>query len=177
MVRQWIRGGKLLRVIKKDQIMDDDWQRIDEGANPDSYPDGDILISLTAWKEHRATLLERNGKVAVYLKGEEDPADLVPDLDHFEMIALDFPVFKDGRSYSNARLLRERYGFGGELRAVGDVLRDQIYFMQRCGIDSYQVRADKDIEDAMNGFKDFSVTYQTATDGTLPVYKRRNPGV
>lgn len=96
-------------------------------------------------------------------------------LDDFpELIALDFPAFKDGRCYSHARLLRERYDYQGELRAVGDVLRDQLFFMKRCGIDSFQLRSDKDMEDALNAFNDFSVKYQTAADGAPPIYDVRS---
>jgi len=164
-----------LRVIKDNRVIDDNWQRIDEAADPHSYPEGDILVSLPVWNEQKTLLQQRKGKVSVLLRGDDDPADLIEDLDNLKMIALDFPQFKDGRSYSNARLLRERYGYRGELRALGDVLRDQIYFMRRCGIDSFQIRADKDIEDAMKGFTDFSVNYQTAADGALPAYKRRIP--
>ena len=94
-------------------------------------------------------------------------------LDQFELVALEFPKFTDGRSYSHARRLRDRFGYRGEIRAVGEVLRDQLFFMQRCGIDSYQVREDKDAEDALKGLSDFSVKYQTAADGAPPVYKLR----
>lgn len=162
-----------MRVIKNNQVVDDGWQRIESDTGTDIPEAGDIIVPLTVWKEHRSEFPARDGKVGVCLNGEDDPAVLVDDLDQLELIALDFPVFKDGRSYSNARLLRERYGYRGELRAVGDVLRDQIYFMHRCGIDSYQIRPDKDIKDAVSGLTDFSVTYQTAADGALPVYKHR----
>ena len=70
-------------------------------------------------------------------------------------------------------MLRERYGYQGELRAVGDVLRDQLFFLHRCGIDAFQIREDKDIEDAIESFADFSADYQPAADGAVPVYKNR----
>ena len=105
--------------------------------------------------------------------GGDPLEEAVADLAHFQLIALDFPVFRDGRNYSHARLLRERYGYRGELRAVGDVLHDQLFYLRRCGIDSFQVRADKDIEEALRGLSDFSITYQTAADGAIPVYKNR----
>jgi uncharacterized protein (DUF934 family) len=89
------------------------------------------------------------------------------------MIALDFPVFKDGRCYSHARLLKDRYDYKGDLRAIGDVLRDQLFFMHRCGIDSFQIREDKDAEDALNAFNDFTVRYQAAADDAVPIYKLR----
>ena len=163
-----------MQVIKDGQVLEDNWQRLDVEPGQDIPETGDIIVSLPLWKECRNALRNRTGKVGVCLLGEEDPAELQDDLNDLEMIALDFPVFKDGRSYSNARLLRERYGYKGELRALGDVLRDQIFFMHRCGIDSFQIRVDKNIADAVSGLADFSVTYQTAADGALPVYKRRN---
>ena len=82
-------------------------------------------------------------------------------------------TFKDGRSYSHARLLRERYGYKGELRAIGDVLQDQLFFMQRSGIDCFQIRDDKDIEQALNSFEAFSRCYQAAADDAIPIHKQR----
>ena len=92
---------------------------------------------------------------------------------YFIIIALDFPTFKDGRSYSHARLLRERYKYEGELRAIGDVLQDQLFFMKRCGIDSFKVRDDKNIEEALKSFKDFSVRYQAAADDDATISSQR----
>lgn len=162
-----------MRVIKDGVVLEDSWQRIQAETVQDIPETGDVIVPLSLWKTHGGSLLKRSGRVGVCLLGEDDPAELSNDLEQLELIALDFPVFKDGRSYSNARLLRERYGYKGELRAVGDVLRDQIFFMRRCGIDSFQIRADKDITDAVKGLADFSVTYQSAADGALPLYKRR----
>ena len=87
-------------------------------------------------------------------------------------MAVDFPVFRDGRGYSTAFLLRQRLGFTRELRAIGDVLRDQVDFMRRCGFDAYAVRADKNIEDALNGFGEISVRYQGAIDEPRPLFRR-----
>jgi uncharacterized protein (DUF934 family) len=86
---------------------------------------------------------------------------------------VNFPKFADGRGYSTARLLRERYGYHGEIRAIGDVLHDQLFFMKRCGFDAYAVRADKDIEAALAGFDDFSDAYQAAVDQPQPLFRRR----
>ena len=89
------------------------------------------------------------------------------------LIALDFPVFTDGRHFSSARLLRERFGYKGEVRAIGDVLRDQLFFMQRCGFDAMAVRADCDAEDALLGLSGFSVVYQTSVEQPQPLFRRR----
>ena len=153
-----------LRVIKDNRIIEDPWQRLEspEPGQPYGY-----------WLENRDALLSREGRLGVCIDGDVNTEDVAGDLAHFDLIALNFPVFKDGRSYSHARLLRERYHYQGELRAVGDVLRDQLFFMKRCGIDSFQLRADKDMEDALNAFNDFTVKYQTATDGVPPIYRLR----
>ena len=163
-----------MRVIKDNQIIEDNWQRIDLTEPDAPLPGGDIIVPYAYWKEHKAELLNRqDGRVAICIHGDDAIEDVADDLQYFQLIALDFPVFKDGRNYSNARLLRDRYDYHGELRAVGDVLRDQLFYLRRCGIDSFQVRADKDIEDALKGLADFSITYQAAADGTVPVYKNR----
>lgn len=163
-----------MRVIKDKQVIEDNWQRIDITEDNPAIPAGDIIIPFRYWIEHKSELQQRkDGRISICIYGDDAIEDVVKELQHFELIALDFPVFKDGRNYSHARLLRDRYGYTGELRAVGDVLRDQLFYLHRCGIDSFQVREDKDIEDALKGFSDFSVTYQTAADGAVPVYKNR----
>ena len=163
-----------MRVIKDNQIIEDNWQRFDNTEDNPSLPAGDVIVPFRYWIEHKPELLERkDGLTAICIYGDDAIEDVVNDLQHFQLIALDFPVFKDGRNYSHARLLRDRYGYRGELRALGDVLRDQLFFLRRCGFDSFQVREDKDIEDALKGLSDFSVTYQSAADGATPVSKNR----
>lgn len=136
-------------------------------------PDGDIVLPFQYWKDNQETLKSRNGDTAVCINGDDRIEDIVQYLAQFSLLALEFPAFKDGRCYSHARLLRDRYHYQGDLRAVGDVLRDQLFYMMRCGFSSFFIRSDKDIEDALNGLKDYTVTYQTAADGAPPVYKLR----
>lgn len=162
-----------MRVIKGRQVVEDGWRRVPDLKPEDGLPPGQVIVPFAWWQVHREQLTASSGQYAVCIDGAHEITEVARDLSRFVLIALEFPAFKDGRCYSHARLLRERYGYQGELRAVGDVLRDQLYFMERCGIDSYEVRADKDIEDALSAFKEFSVTYQTAADGAVPVYKRR----
>ena len=162
-----------MRVIKDNLIIEDEWQRLKEIDVIEELPQGKVIMPFAYWQANRDQLIAQNKKYAVCINGDNETEEVVKDMDHFELIALDFPAFTDGRSYSHARLLRERYGYTGELRAVGDVLRDQLFFMQRCGIDSYQVREDKNIEDALKAFTEFSVKYQTAADQVQPVYKLR----
>lgn len=162
-----------MRVIKNGRVLEDDWQRISEPDPGQPLPEGDLIVPLDYWRNNREPLARHNGRIAVCLNGDDSLDDFSDSLDQFELVALEFPKFTDGRSYSHARLLREKYGYRGEIRAVGEVLRDQLFFMQRCGLDSYQVREDKDAEDALKGLSDFSVKYQTAADGAPPVYKLR----
>lgn len=162
-----------MRVIKNGRVEEDGWQRIAGTDSQRPLPEGDLIVPLDYWRRNRELLAQHDGRIGVCLTGEDSLDDCSGSLDQFELIALEFPKFTDGRSYSHARLLRDRYGYRGEIRAVGEVLRDQLFFMQRCGIDSYQVREDKDAEDALKGLSDFSVKYQTAADGAPPVYKLR----
>lgn len=162
-----------MRVIKNNQVVEDNWERVIELENDSPLPEGQVIIPFSYWLDNREQLISSDKKVAVCVNGDDETDEVARDLEHFELIALDFPKFTDGRSYSHARLLRERYGYEGEIRAVGDVLQDQLFYMQRCGIDSFQVREDKDINKALGALKGFSVKYQTAADGALPVYRLR----
>jgi len=162
-----------MRVIKDKAVANDDWQLIRELDNEAAIPAANVVVPFAYWQANRDELLKRNTENAVWIDGDIETEALLDDLKHFSMIALDFPAFKDGRSYSHACLLRQRYDYKGELRAIGDVLRDQLFYMQRCGMDSYEVREDKDIEDAIKSLQDFSVRYQAAADDAVPIYKQR----
>ena len=172
-VMQITKRSGPLRVIKDNRIIEDQWQRLESIEPGQPLPGGDIIVPWSYWMENREALSARDGKLGVCINGDDETEAVATYIDHFDLIALDFPVFKDGRSYSHARLLRERFNYKGELRAVGDVLRDQLFFMKRCGIDSFQLRSDRDMEDALNAFNDFTVKYQTATDGVPPIYRLR----
>lgn len=159
-----------MRVIKDGVVVDDGWQRV---ADDEPLPAGDVIVSWKRWQAERDALAAREGRLGVVIDGFVDVAAVAADQDRFALIGLEFPTFADGRCYSHATLLRTRHGYKGELRAVGDVLRDQLFFMARCGIDSYALRPDKDPEDALRAFKDFSVKYQPAADGAPPIYRLR----
>ena len=109
----------------------------------------------------------------MWLEADADPAAIAPDLARFDVIAVRFASFSDGRGYSLARLLRERHGYRGELRAIGDVLRDQLYYLSRCGFDAFALRADQDPERALSAFDDFSETYQASVARPEPLFRRR----
>ena len=118
-------------------------------------------------------LTARREPVGVWLDGSDDVSVLADAIATIPLIAINFPKFTDGRGYSAASLLRTRYGFKGELRAIGDVLRDQLFYLQRVGFNAFAVRADKDIADALNALKDFSETYQASTIDPIPLFRRR----
>ncbi len=162
------------RIIKNEQIIDESWHLLDKDASLEGLPNSDdLIVPLALWREHAHALKARDGGLGVWLDADEAVEDIADDLAHFQVVALNFPVFTDGRHYSSARLLRERYGYKGEVRAIGDVLRDQLFYMRRCGFDAFAIRADRDPNDALESLKDFSVTYQAATDDPRPLFRRR----
>lgn len=168
----------MTKIIKNDQIVDDAWNilTLAEGETVESVelPDEPTLLPLTVWLARKDEILACQKQVGVWLDSSEDPQALAADLEQLALIGVNFPTFTDGRGYSIARLLRERYAYRNEIRAIGDVLHDQLFFMKRCGIDAYAVRADKDIEAALSGLRDFSETYQAAVDQPQPLFRRRN---
>jgi uncharacterized protein (DUF934 family) len=117
----------------------DEWVRVaDDAALP--ADDAKVIVSLSRWQAERTALITRNAAVGVVLAADDAAEDIADDLDRLSLVALTFPKFADGRAYSTARLLRGRYRFRGELRAVGNVLRDQLLFMHRCGFDAFELQ-------------------------------------
>lgn len=167
------------RIIKDSSVVSDDWTvlRLAEGDTPENVavPDGRIIVPLKVWQAQRARLQGRR-ELGVWLASDERPEQLKDGLTPFQVIAVDFPRFTDGRGYSIAYHLRTRLGYTGELRAIGDVLRDQLFYMQRVGFDAFAVRADKDIHDAIKGLSDFSEKYQTSWDEKNPLFRRARRG-
>jgi uncharacterized protein (DUF934 family) len=165
----------MARLIDRNGPRPDAWVTFDGDAG--TIPAGaDVLIPLDEWRERAAAWRTRGGRLGLLLSPPDDVRAIADDLDAFALVAVNFPKFSDGRGYSTARLLRERLGWRGELRAVGDVLRDQLFLMARCGFDSFALRADQDPGAALAAFRDFSVRYQAATDEPLPLFRRRRSG-
>lgn len=162
-----------MRIIKDRRIVEDSWTHAGADALEGALPDGDIIVPLAVWKARRVELETRNTKIGVQLEPGNLAPEIAEDLEKFSLVALNFPTFRDGRAFSTAQLLRQRYGFTGEIRAVGQVGRDQMFYMQRCGFNAFEVRADRDIADALNALGEFTETYQTAADQPLPLYRRR----
>lgn len=161
------------KIIKDKQIVDDHWVTLsDEQPVP---AQGDVYVSLERFLADVPSFVEREGKIGVVANGAVDLSALIAVSTQVDAIALNFDKFPDGRSYSHAVLLRTRHGFEGELRASGDILRDQIFFLARCGFDVLALREDKDIEAALKSFNDFSVLYQPSADQDDAVYHHERP--
>jgi uncharacterized protein (DUF934 family) len=167
----------MAEIIRNDSVVVDDWQVLRPSAEAplvlDALPGGRIVVPFAFWLEHAAELARR-GDVGVWLAGNEEPAPLAPWLPALKLVAVDFPKFTDGRGYSIAFLLRSRHGYRGELRAIGDVLADQLFYMRRVGFDSFAVRADKDIRHALEVLKPFSDAYQGSWDNPVPAFRRHH---
>lgn len=149
-------------VIKDLAVVEDRWEIVTDADEAEARAAGGALLAVPlpvwlAWRRDNRRPLRTNG---VWLKADDAVEDLVPHLAELPLIAVHFARFTDGRGYSVARLLRERYGYEGELRAFGDVLRDQIYLLYRCGFNAFSLRSDQSAEAALKAFKDYSVSYQ-----------------
>lgn len=156
------------QVIRDGAVVADSWVLSDEG----DLPAGDVIVPLTRWLEQRESLREHVGRIGVILTGDDDPTELGIDLHGLPVIALAFPRFADGRCYSHARVLREQLGYVGEIRAYGEILRDQAFYLRRCGVDTFVLSGDENATNFMEGFSDFSVTYQPAADDARPLWRR-----
>ena len=168
------------RIIKGLEVVADDWSvlRLDENDAPESavVPEGKVIVPLSVWESQRASLAGRAG-LGVWIGPDERAETLKGELDNFAVVAVDFPKFTDGRGYSIAYNLRKRLGYTGELRAIGDVLRDQLFSMHRVGFDAFATRPDRSIDDALKGLTDFSETYQASVDQDQPLYRRHQRDV
>jgi uncharacterized protein (DUF934 family) len=156
-------------LVKGGKIVDDPFAHAADGAE---LPQGCVLVSAARFLEDPEALLKR-GKVGVIWPNSRDVDDVVPYLDRVAAVALVFPTFRDGRAYSQARLLRERYSYRGELRATGQVLRDQFVFMLRAGFDAFDVKKQADAEAFAQTVHRYSVFYQPTGDGKLTALHRR----
>src|SRR6202161_4549062 len=157
-------------LVKDGKVADDIFVHVADDAE---LPEGALLVSAARFLEDPEALLKRAGKLGVIWPNNRDVDDLVPYLDRLAVIALVFPTFRDGRAYSQARLLRERHGYRGELRATGQVLRDQFVFMLRAGFSAFDVKKDSDAEAFATTVKHYSVFYQPTGDGRITALHRR----
>ena len=140
-------------------VENDSWRMIsdDEALNSAiSLPGQQLILPIPLWRSSGVNLAEQGHKVGVWLWPDDDPESLISIAQKLPIIAVHFPVFTDGRGYTHGKILRDRLGYIGELRATGDVLRDQIYFLSRCGFSSFALRADQNPEECLSALNDFS---------------------
>lgn len=164
------------KLIKDGAIVENTWALI---AKPEgdaaevAVPAGQVIVPLSVWKAQQATLASRTD-VGVWLDSDEIAEDIGEEANRFPVIGVNFPGFMDGRAFSTARILRERYGFTGELRAIGNFIRDQLCYLRRCGVNAFAfANQEADLEVALKSLGDFSEYYQASVDQPLPLFRRR----
>ena len=165
------------RVIRHGRVERDTWHFVglEGGEVPAQLPDGAVVVPLGAWKARREELLARPQAVGVWLAPADEPGEIAADVAALGLVAVHFPKFTDGRGYSTAVLLRRRFKYGGELRAFGDVGRDQLFYLKRSGFDAFSLAPHRDPEAALASFHDFTVRYQGSVDDPVPLFRKRDP--
>ena len=158
-------------VIRNRRIEPDSFLRVEslEGVSPVT----DVLVPLSLLATQRDVLQSRSGKLGLWLETTAEPGDVVQFLPLLDLVAVHFASFADGRGHSMARLLRERHGFGGEIRAVGDVFKETLFYLSRCGFDAFVLRPGESVEEALKGFDVFSEAYQASVERPSPLFRRR----
>ncbi len=163
------------KLIKDEVILDNEWKRIDASVTDvNELPSGGhVLVPLELWLAEKETLKARLPNLGLSLCNTEDLSVLKDDIAQLPVIEIFFPAFMDGRGFSLGRLLRERYGFTGELRAGGQFIRDQLCYLRRCGFNSFAFEEDIDLESAKQSLHDFTDGYQPSVDQPQPLFMRR----
>lgn len=158
-------------LIRHGAPADDPWTSL--GDDAPAHDAMDVIVSLERLTLDAGRLKDRKGRLGARVAAGEDVGALGAHLDALDLVALEFPKFADGRAFSSARLLRERMGFRGELRAVGDVLRDQLFYMVRCGFDAFEIARPDAAEAFAEAMRELSIVYQPAADQRQPAWRRR----
>ena len=164
------------KLIKDAAIVDNIWTLM---AKPETdvasveVAAGNIIVPLSVWLAQKNQLQSRND-IGVWLDSDETAEQIGDDAKKLPLIAVNFPLFMDGRAFSTAKLLRERYGFTGELRAIGNLIRDQLCYLRRCGVNAFAFsNPDIKLEEAVKSLNDFNEYYQASVDQPLPLFRRR----
>ena len=162
-------------LIKNNQIVKDEWVLIsqEEIFDENKYcEEQNLILPLSFWLTNRSFFIQHSN-IGVWINSDEDPSRIGSDCNQIPLIAINFPIFTDGRGYSAAKILRDNFNFRGELRAIGDILCDQMYFYRKCGFTSYSVRGDTDPKKAIRSLNDFSMNYQAVSDHNQPIFHKR----
>lgn len=160
-----------MALLKNGRLIQDRWTTVDNLT--DALKPGGVLVPLELWLAERETLRGKSA-VGVILPNDADLDQLGEDYDRIAAIVLTFPSMVDGRAFSQARLIRERFGFDGEIRARGPVIADQYLYLLRCGVDAVEVPDDTNVERWLRNARRFSAVYQPAADDRIPAYRRRH---
>lgn len=162
------------RILRQRALVEDDWKLVEDGRTDVEAGAGDkVIVTLARWRAERETLLSAYAAVGVLVPNTADIEAVYPEIGGRPLIALQFPAFSDGRALSQAVVLRKRLGFRGELRALGDVIRDLVFWLGRCGFDSIVPRQDQSLEACREALREITVAYQAAADEHTPVWVRR----
>lgn len=159
-----------MQIIKDGKIVQDDWRHL---ADDEALPTVKFTVSLARWLAEKAALRLSGQEKGLRLWGEDPLETIADDLKHFTLVCIEFPTMGDGRGFSLARLVRERYGFTGEIRARGQFIRDQMFFLARVGVNGFEFPPDQPLEALLPALQDFTVKYQAAADEKAPLYRRR----
>ncbi len=165
------------KLIKDGALVDNNWEVADLDVE-DNLPEGNnVLVPLKYWNAHRSDIQAGEQRTGVVLQPDETPDQISGDLADIPVIAINFPGFADGRGFSIARLLRERHGFAGELRAIGAPIRDQLTYLSRVGFNAFQLAEHYDPAEALASLHDFRDNYQASADQPVPLFRRhKHPG-
>lgn len=167
-----------MRILRNAELVEDDWTVLEDGRADIVAGAGRVIVTLARWRAERTALLAAHAAVGVLVPNTADIEAVYPEIEDRPLIVLQFPTFTDGRALSQAVVLRKRLGFGGELRAVGDVIRDLVFWLARCGFDSIVPRKDQSLEGCREALREITVAYQAAADEHTPVWiRRRRAGV
>ncbi|MCF6202069.1 MAG: DUF934 domain-containing protein [Methylococcaceae bacterium] len=150
-----------MKIIKDKKIIEDNWTHI---ADDDKIPKGNITVSLSRWKKEKIKLLARKENTGIRLSPSDKVEDIADDLEQISLVALEFPAFTDGRSFSHAKLLRSRYGFNSEIRAIGNYMPDQVFYLVRVGVNAFQLESPELLDTALSTMNDFTVQYQASSN-------------
>ena len=165
-----------MQIIRDRRISESHWRHVPEGTLAETQsaagPDA-IIVGLADWRLHKAELRRRPAPVGVRLAAGDALDEVLEDLESIALVALEFATFTEGRAYTQARRLRERHAFSGEIRAVGDVSRDRVAFMERCGFNAFELPAAAGLQGALDAFGEISHVYQPAADARPIIASQR----